>query len=400
MGVQLGWRQGAQTFRTAMPSGGLYDAVQRIKLEGAAAEAWDRFVASSPAGDLVQTVVWGRGKQATGFDVALIVCRRGCDTKGGALIVMRRFGPFGALGYVSRGPVLGDGEPETVACVLDAVERVARTERVRHLVIQPPHDGQPLAAALAARGYTAGAPDVAPSATLILNLAPPLDTILARMSSPRRGSVRQALRRGIEVRLGERVDIGAFAELHASTARRQGFAALSCAYLEQQWDALRPQGAIELFLACHEGRPIAGIWITLLGNTLTYRVQGWNGEQPQLQPNVACHWRAIQWAKEHGCRYYDLGGIGRQYVDAVRRGELLLSDPQHSPAAFKVGFGGELVLLPEAWQLTFNPLARPLVRAAYRHLAQSPHLRSFIHRLRNGCATGSAARTSFGRDGA
>ena len=41
--------------------------VQRIELEGAAAEAWDRFIASSPAGDLVQTAVWGLGKQATGY---------------------------------------------------------------------------------------------------------------------------------------------------------------------------------------------------------------------------------------------------------------------------------------------------------------------------------------------
>jgi hypothetical protein len=51
--------------------------------------------------------------------------------------------------------------------------------------------------------------------------------------------------------------------------------------------------------------------------------------------------------------------------------------------AFKVGFGGRAVVLPRAWQLTFNPVARHLVRAA-RVLADTRLARALVHRLRNG----------------
>ncbi len=132
-----------------------------------------------------------------------------------------------------------------------------------------------------------------------------------------------------------------------------------------------------------EGRPLAGIWNTVFGDTMTYRIPAWSGEEPSLQPNVACHWLAIDWARERGYRRYDLGGVGA-YAHALWRGEIALEDLKHCAVAFKVGFGGKVVLLPCASQLTFNPIVRRLFQAAHSRLSGTSLGRALVHRLRNG----------------
>lgn len=346
---------------------------------------WDRFVATVPGGDVVQTTAWAHAKRATGFEVTRVVSRRGDGTiVGGGFVVMKRFGPLGAVGYVARGPLLAPEAAGAIGRVLDDVERAARARGVLHLVVQPPFEGEAITNELAARGYTEDAPDVAPSATLVIDLAPDLDAILAGMSSARRRAVRQALKRGVQVRPGDERDIAVFQALHVITAERQGFGPLSVAYLREQWAALRPSGAVQLIMAEHGGRALAGIWLSAFGDTVTYRIPAWNGEEPQLQANVACHWEAIRWAKAQGYRWYDLGGIDRRYVEQMRAGESLRSGNEHSPAAFKVGFGGELRLLPRASQLTFDPLVRRVVRAGLSLAGRSRLARAFLTRLRNG----------------
>lgn len=351
-------------------------------LDGDNAAEWDRFVAAQ-SGDLTQTTAWGRSKQATGSSAALAICRNGAGILGGALIVIKRPARFVGVGYVARGPLIAP--PATgsdIAAVLDEVEREAKRQRLLHLVIQPPADGEAIATELAARGYTPDAPDVAPGATLLIDLTRGPDAVLAGMSPSRRRNVRQALQGGLEVGAGDRDDIPRFQALHASSAGRQGFQPLSCDYLLAQWDALRPSSAVGLVTASLAGRTIAGIWLTVCHGTVTYRLPGWNGEAARLQPNVACHWQAIRDAIARGDRRYDLGGVDRGLAAAILRGEPGPSRGPHAPAAFKLGFGGEAVLLPRAFQRTLNPLARPLVRAVYAGLGEGRLLRACLERLR------------------
>jgi lipid II:glycine glycyltransferase (peptidoglycan interpeptide bridge formation enzyme) len=343
---------------------------------------WDRFVAES-AGDVTQTTAWGRAKEATGFSTALAVARSGESIVGGAQIVIKRIAGYIGIGYVARGPIIVPrASRDQIGAVLDAIEGEARRRRVWHLVIQPPAGGDAISEALIARGYAPDAPDVAPSATLLIDLTRSLDAILADMSASGRRNVRQAAQSALEIRSGSRADIERFQALHAVSAKRQGFQALPVPYLQAQWDALRPADAVELIMASHAGRDLAGIWLTMSSGTVTYRITGWNGEEPRMQPNVACHWHAIRWAKERGERFYDLGGIDRRLVVAGGWPGAEPAQDQHGPAAFKVRFGGEPVLLPLAHQRTLVPLLRPLARACYARLGDSGLLRAWLKRLR------------------
>ena len=357
--------------------------------------AWESFVAATAGGDVVQTGAWGRSKDALGFAAALAVSHgRDGGIEGGGLVIARKVAvlggrlPLATVGYVARGPLVTSDDPAVIDRVLDAVETTARGLGVAHLIIQPPAGGAVVDARLAARGYDAGATAVAPACTLVIDLAPDLDALFAQMSSSQRRNLRKAKKLGVQVRRASDDDLPAFQALQAATAERQGYRPLSLDYLEAQWRALRPVGAIEIFLASAPDapeRPIAGSLVTAFAGSVTDKVQGWTGESPALQPNVACLWEAIAWAKGEGFRRFDLGGIARPAGAALlagRRDKEALNE--RNPAAFKARFGGTVAMLPEARQRTFNPVLRPAVRFAWQNLAVNPRLKSFVNGLRNG----------------
>jgi lipid II:glycine glycyltransferase (peptidoglycan interpeptide bridge formation enzyme) len=362
---------------------------------GAAERAWESFVAQADGGDVVQSAAWGRSKDAMGFRVAIAVCHEpDGGILGGGLVVAKRLTllggrlPLVTVGYVARGPLVASEDPARVTRVLDAIEATARELGVAHLVVQPPAGGEAIATALAARGYAAGAMPVAPTCTLVIDLAPDVDTLFAGLSSSQRRNLRKARKLGVQVRSGDHGDLRAFHALHAATAERHGFRPLSLAYLERQWQALRPLGAIELFLAAApdaSDRPIAGEMVTAYGGTVTTKVTGWNGEVPTLQPTATCIWEAITWAKAAGYRRFDLGGLdpaaGQLLLAGEREREAL---GERNPAAFKARFGGSVHMMPEAAQRTFNPVLGAAFRVVWRQLAASPHLKRFLNGLRNG----------------
>jgi lipid II:glycine glycyltransferase (peptidoglycan interpeptide bridge formation enzyme) len=348
-----------------------------------ASEQWDRFVGATPGGDLVQTSSWSEAKRALGFETCMVTARRGGELIGGALMVIKRFGPFG-VAYIARGPLLSPAHPGATAELLDDLERAARVRRVHHLIVQAPLAGDAIVAGLVARRYAADAPAVAPTATLRLDLARDLDAILAGMSASHRSQIRRGERRGVQVRLGGEGDLGLFCALHQATARRQGFKALSPAYLRHQWSALAGRAPVQLIFARHDDRPLAAIWLTAFGDTVTYRLPGWSGEGRELYPNLACHWAAICWAKAQGYRYYDLGGIERRYAELIRAGGAVPEALLRSHAAFKTKFGAELVLLPTARQLTFNPLARAVINAVHGRISRTRSFDRLVTRLRSG----------------
>jgi lipid II:glycine glycyltransferase (peptidoglycan interpeptide bridge formation enzyme) len=346
-------------------------------------ELWDEFVRTSPGGDVVQTEAWGRSKRALGFEVCQVITRLGDVIIGGGQIVIRHFGPFGSIGYVARGPIVSNRHPDQSPRVFDEMERLARAKKVRHLIIQPPENAGAIAEALAARGYSPSAIAVAPTATVRLDLSTSLEGILAGMSQTRRRDVRRGDRLDLEVRMGERADIGDFFELHRATAQRQGFSPLSRAYLEHQWDALHPKGWLKLFLAYDKGRPTAGTWLTTFGDTVIERIQGWTGEGRNVPSNVSCLWHALQWAKRQGFRFYDLGGIDRHYAELGLKEERMPDEFHQSADAFKIRFGGNVVLLPMPSELTFNPLIRACGRTALRCVAGTRSWRNLLHRMRS-----------------
>jgi lipid II:glycine glycyltransferase (peptidoglycan interpeptide bridge formation enzyme) len=220
--------------------------------------AWDRFVAATEGGDIVQSSGWARAKRAIGFDICHVVCWRKGAIAGGALNVIKRLGPI-KIGYIARGPLIDGAGRADLAGILDEIEAAMRARGIHHVIIQPPEGGDAIAPSLAVRGYALEAPSVAPTATLRIDLSGDLDRIRSGMSAGKRRGLRRSERHGVEVRIGGPEDIDLFQSLYEATARRQGFVPLSATYLRHHWQSLRATGSMQVFFAHHQGRELAAL---------------------------------------------------------------------------------------------------------------------------------------------
>jgi hypothetical protein len=339
--------------------------------DGPGDEAWDAFVAATPDGDVNQTSGWGRVKEATGNERRRVVVLVDGELVGGAQVLTRRIGPLGAVAYVPYGPVLRPGATEAQARALaDGLVERCRRWRVRALFVQPPEGGERIAGALREVGLRPTSVDVAPSASLRLDLALDPDALLEQMARTPRRQIKRALRQPLTVRLGDRDDLRSFHELHASSAARQDFRPSALAHLETMWDELHPGGNLHLHLAATDGVDVAGLIVTRLGDVVTARLQGFDQDRADagLRPNERVLWAALEHARAVGARWYDLGGLPRAEVAALagtpeRRAEVLSS----SHANHKVRLGGVPVVHPEPLEL----IPGRLLGTAYRSVRSS-----------------------------
>jgi hypothetical protein len=315
-------------------------------LETAGAREWDEFLRRAAGGDLAQSSLWAEVKSRLGVGAHIVLLRRqGGIVAGGALLV-RRIAPGLRVGYVARGPVVDPGHADLLPVVLDELLALARELGVRYLIVQPPEGGE-WGASVLGRGFRAGGPAVAPEAIVRVDLDRDEEEILRGMRRSRRRGVVSAPGRGARLVEGTREDVPGFWSLYAATAARQGFEPLPLRSLLVQWDVLADRGAVRLFQCAVEGEIVSGIWMTAFGDSVTTKLSGWTGGGGHASPNDFLDWCTMRWAKGAGYRWYDLGGLQRSTAEAVVDGRPL-DQVAGSRCFYKLGFGGEVTLLPRA----------------------------------------------------
>jgi lipid II:glycine glycyltransferase (peptidoglycan interpeptide bridge formation enzyme) len=139
---------------------------------------------------------------------------------------------------------------------------------------------------------------------------------------------------------------------------RQFLPTLEKNYLCEIWQRFSLGGNIRLFIAEFEGRPVSAALTMAFGDTVTYWRNGWSGEQGTRYPNEALQWAAILWAKSQGYRYYDFGGIPRDLAKSGLAGESIRKPGKYAVGFYKLGFGGQIELFPEALLYIYNRTLR------------------------------------------
>ena len=103
-------------------------------------DAWDRFLAASPAGHLLQTARWARLKAGFGWSAARVVLRTipspDAPLTGGASILFRKL-PWGqTVAYVPKGPAVDWADAAQVRAVLTMARHAAAKGRAALLKIE------------------------------------------------------------------------------------------------------------------------------------------------------------------------------------------------------------------------------------------------------------------------
>ena len=324
------------------------------------AREWDAFLARTPGGSYAQTSLWSSVKQKGGYRARRFTVSLRGTIVGGAQVLIRRLPVWGAVGYVPLGPVSALlGNTEVARLLASHLCKVAREEKIVYLAVQPPRDHEVFSGVLDDSGFVRTTLNIAPNATVQIDLSNSLERLLSNMHKTTKFNVKASQRKGVTVREGAREDLGTFCSLLSATAQRQDFVHPGQNHFEHVWEVFSAGGHIRLFIAEYEGEAVSAALLMAFGDTVTYWKTGWSGEHiGRRYPNEAIQWAAIQWAKSQGYRYYDFGGIHRRLGIDLLAGKSDHNPKEHGTSLYKVGYGGEVKLLPEASAYVYNRLFR------------------------------------------
>jgi peptidoglycan pentaglycine glycine transferase (the first glycine) len=87
-----------------------------------------------------------------------------------------------------------------------------------------------------------------------------------------------------------------------------------------------------------------------------------NNEQRNLMPTYLVQWEAMRWARQRGCKEYDLWGVPDADLQRLEAEFKTRSDGLWGVYRFKRGFGGQLRRSLEPWERVFNPWLYKLYR--------------------------------------
>lgn len=193
------------------------------------------------------------------------------------------------------------------------------------------------------------------TSTYVVDLARSVDDLFMRLKPACRRLVRQAMRSRLSIRSADRPgDLERYYALHLETYRRTGARPHSLAY----FDAIMRNGWANIFFAEHDGHPISAINVAVFKGSAAY----WTGASAtafmHLRPANLLQWHAMQWAKDHGCRWYEVGEAFQHPTD----------EKQAGLTQFKGSFGGVLHLFHK-----YTKVYRPLHHRTYTFLQRAYH---------------------------
>jgi peptidoglycan pentaglycine glycine transferase (the first glycine) len=150
------------------------------------------------------------------------------------------------------------------------------------------------------------------------------------------------------VRRGEgKADLDTFYSLYEITSERDQFFINNKQHYEDVMRLYSEGDRAALLLAEFEGKAIAGTIVLRMGHWSWYMFGASSNEQRNLMPNHLLQWTALQWAKSHGCWYYNFRGI----PEVLEEGQELWG-----VYVFKRGFGGYPLRFLETHDLVYQPL--------------------------------------------
>jgi len=303
---------------------------------------WDKLLQQNPdGGDILQSKTMARVKETQGWQTEFWVH----ETSFGAVyatVLTRRFRGFGKLAYLARGPGVINAEQ-----LREIVEQNKKLKGFFAVKMEPPI---PLGTKLA---HLKKVPNIqANASTVIIDLRPSEEEILASFRQRARREIRAADKDGIVVKKVKLTDetIDQMFDLYAETGRRAPFFVRPKNYYETFWRYWHAAGEGDLYFAYVSGSkmPIAGAFICKMGQKALYKD---GGSQRTAHKHFAhkLQWEVMKDLKAQGITDYDLHGVPPHDR---------LHDPTHSQAGlamFKLSFNEEITECVGAYDQILRP---------------------------------------------
>lgn len=312
---------------------------------------WDRLAGAFPGFSLTQSWAFGEAKAATGpWRVERAIFRRDGVIEGAAQVMARAL-PFGLGGlcWINRGPLGRTGDPGAHLALL---RRHYADKRRFYLRVAPPEGASPPAC----DGFVPTG--VLGWASARVDLAREPEDIRAALKGRWRNYLGRAERSGAVVKDGATpADISLFIESYRHFLEGRGFTtSVSPGLIAALRDA-SDETALRVLVAEHDGRVQGTLLLVLHGDTAEFLAGDTSDKDSPARVSRLLFWRAIEYARAAGCRWFDVGGL----------------DPARTPPGivqFKEGLGGEGYRLPEEIEALppgFAGLSARLIRIRIGH---------------------------------
>lgn len=323
---------------------------------------WDSYVAGHVDGHLLQSWNWGELKAGAGWHPLRLALYEGEQIVAAAQVLQRGASHvplrLGHLAYIPKGPLLDWSQSLLCERFFTQVRRYLWSQGALALRMELGQEADAAGSAIIRQRLSAmhcqAVHAVQPLRTIVLDLEPTEEALMAQMKEKWRYNVRLARRKGVTVRVAtSEADVQAWYTLLQTTGERDSFGIHTLEYYQQVWRLLGERDELRLLLAEYEGQLLAGIFVSLFAGQALYLYGASSNEQRQLMPNYLLQWEAITWAKQRGARLYDFWGIPE--TDAE-------DEAMAGVYRFKRGWGGRVVQFLGSYEQAYRPLMMNVAR--------------------------------------
>jgi peptidoglycan pentaglycine glycine transferase (the first glycine) len=326
------------------------------------AQRWTQALSTLPARHVLQSWEWGQFKSRWGWRPTYLLFEEHGQPLAAALVLQRRLTRFGpSILYVPKGPALNYSEATLTDEVLAALAAWARETRAIFIKIDPD-----LAATdrsiLCDHGWQPSNEQIQFRNTMLLDLRPSEDELLAAMKPKTRYNIRLAEKKGVGVREGSLADLELLYRLYVETSQRDRFLIRPFDYYRDAWGSFIQSGLAQPLIAEVDHEAVAGLILFHFADRAWYMYGMSRSLHRERMPNYLLQWRAIQWARSRGCQVYDLWGAPDQLSE---------DDALWGVYRFKEGLGGKFVEQVGAYDFVVSRLGYWLYSVAMPKVLQA-----------------------------
>jgi lipid II:glycine glycyltransferase (peptidoglycan interpeptide bridge formation enzyme) len=346
---------------------------------------WNSLISKLPNPHFLQTYEWGRVKAKYGWMPLYVVWTDNgqffvmkdtdhwsLDTDhcvAAALILKRQilrngFAARLSILYSPKGPLLDWSDEVLRKRVLNDLQAFAKKQGAIFLKTDPDvvlgtgvpqaeddyidKGGQVVMSELKRRGWLYSSDQIQFKNTVLIDLNPSEEELLAQMKQKTRYNIRLAEKKGVNLRVGNQEDLGMIYKMYAETSIRDSFVIRDEDYYKTVWNLFMKAGepACEPLIADVNGEPVAAIFVFYFAERAYYVYGMSRDKHREKMPTYLLQWEAIKRAKAMGCRVYDLWGA----PDVLDE-----SDSMWGVYRFKEGLGGKVVRTLGAWDFAPHP---------------------------------------------
>ncbi len=321
---------------------------------------WDDLIAKNPdGGSVFQSYELAKHKKWNGWTARFI---KGNDI---AITVLEKYVfPLGNVWYLPKGP--GVTTTSELEALLGDLKDLAKSCHVFVIKIEPEIiKTDETMSRLLGDGFIPRLPIQPNSSTILIDLSPDIDTVMANLNQKGRHAIRRAERDGVIVKAVEATDENCrlFYDLWIDTAEGK-FRVRPFDYMKAFWQSFAHTNHGQLFFAYVDDQIVAGVYAQILGTRSIYKDGASVRERPVYGASHLLQWRVIEWAKEHGATQHDLCGTPPA---AYMRDE---KHPFYGLGRFKSSFNKTVTDYVGVLDMPIRPLAYRLWARVGERIAQ------------------------------